>query len=242
MKKNFTCLIVLSGLFINTNAQTYYINSSTDATLGNRLLLHTNELKIGNSSSSSERAKNMLKIGDGNYIQIGEWEADDKLSFKATSYNFTNGNVGIGITNPTSKLSVNGGISSNALMIDNHQSGDWAYGFYLKVDRDLTKAFAICDKNANEVFRVYGNGIAYSKMVIAEAFEVRPDAANIHWYDNVFQPDYKLKSLYEVEKFVKENRHLPDLPSERVVKENGFNIAEMYGGCFLKKLRNLHCM
>lgn len=28
----------------------------------------------------------MIKIGDGNYIQIGEWELDDMLSFKATGY------------------------------------------------------------------------------------------------------------------------------------------------------------
>jgi hypothetical protein len=65
-------------------SQTNYISSTTDASLGNKPLVHSNELKIGNSSSVTERAKNMIKIGDGSYIQIGEWEADDLLSFKAT--------------------------------------------------------------------------------------------------------------------------------------------------------------
>lgn len=71
--------------------------------------LHINNgfLRIGNTSVASARARNMIKIGDGDYIRIGEWEADDMLSFKATRYNFTNGNVGIGIT-PTHKLHVNG--------------------------------------------------------------------------------------------------------------------------------------
>lgn len=149
-----------------------------------------------------------------------------------------NGNVGIGVTDPTSPLTVNGNILSNSLMIDNHQSGDYAYAFYLKADRDLTKAFAICDKNSNEVFRVYGNGITFAKKVFAEAFEVRPDAVSIWWYDHVFSPNYKLKSLHEVEQYVKEYKHLPEIPSEKEVKGKGFNMAEM-DGLLLKKIEEL---
>lgn len=45
--------------------------------------------------------------------------------------------------------------------------------------------------------------------------------------DFVFKPDYKLKPLAEVESFVKENQHLPEIPSEKEMIENGFNINEM---------------
>ena len=81
-----------------------------------RLHVNGGVLKVGNSSSSADRAMNMIKIGDGSYIQIGEWEADDMLSFKATKYNFTNGNVGIGIS-PTADLEVDGKISTNELKV-----------------------------------------------------------------------------------------------------------------------------
>ncbi|MBK5723121.1 hypothetical protein JGH11_19830 [Dysgonomonas sp. Marseille-P4677] len=45
--------------------------------------------------------------------------------------------------------------------------------------------------------------------------------------DFVFSPSYSLKPLSEVEIFEKENRHLPDIPSEKQMQENGFNLNDM---------------
>ncbi|MDR3059763.1 MAG: hypothetical protein LBU84_16700 [Prevotella sp.] len=45
--------------------------------------------------------------------------------------------------------------------------------------------------------------------------------------DFVFQPDYNLMPLSEVESFVKENQHLPEIPSEKEMVENGVNVNEM---------------
>ena len=73
-----------------------------------RLHINSGALKIGNSSSATDRAQNLLKFGDGSYVQIGEWEANNTMSFKANNYNFTNGNLGIGVTSPQYKLDVNG--------------------------------------------------------------------------------------------------------------------------------------
>lgn len=46
------------------------------------------------------------------------------------------------------------------------------------------------------------------------------------WADYVFEKDYKLMPLNEVEKFYKENKHLPDVPSTKEVVENGNNLAQ----------------
>ncbi|MCE7057197.1 hypothetical protein LZF95_21125 [Algoriphagus sp. AGSA1] len=47
------------------------------------------------------------------------------------------------------------------------------------------------------------------------------------WADYVFKPEYKLMPLSELETFIQRNGHLPDVPTEAEVMENGVNLAEM---------------
>ena len=47
------------------------------------------------------------------------------------------------------------------------------------------------------------------------------------WSDFVFADDYKLPSLAEVEAFIATNKHLPNVPSEAEVLENGIDITNM---------------
>ncbi len=51
--------------------------------------------------------------------------------------------------------------------------------------------------------------------------------ANGQTADFVFADDYNLKSLSEVENFIKTNKHLPDIPSAEKMEEQGVNLAEM---------------
>ncbi len=50
---------------------------------------------------------------------------------------------------------------------------------------------------------------------------------NSTWADYVFHKDYNLKSLDEVEQFIVENGHLPNVPSAKQVKEDGIELGEM---------------
>ena len=95
-------------------------------------LLHINKgaLKIGNSTSASDRSKNLLKFGDGSYVQIGEWEADDELSFKAIKYNFTNGKVGIKVANPQYDIDLNGSLYLHTVNIDNSITWQHSYLYW----------------------------------------------------------------------------------------------------------------
>lgn len=47
------------------------------------------------------------------------------------------------------------------------------------------------------------------------------------WPDYVFSEGYKLKSLSEIEKFIKTNQRLPGFPSAAYIQANGHNVAEV---------------
>jgi hypothetical protein len=47
------------------------------------------------------------------------------------------------------------------------------------------------------------------------------------WADFVFEPEYKLPSLAEVEEYIKVNRHLPNVPSAKEVEKEGLDVGEM---------------
>ncbi|OXB06437.1 tail fiber protein [Flavobacterium pectinovorum] len=56
--------------------------------------------------------------------------------------------------------------------------------------------------------------------------------------DYVFANDYKLKSLQEVEEYIKENSHLPEIPSAGEIENSGLMLAEMNLN-LLKKVEEL---
>lgn len=56
--------------------------------------------------------------------------------------------------------------------------------------------------------------------------------------DFVFEPDYKLLSINEVESYIIKNGHLPGLPSAASVEENGIELGEM-NAMLLQKIEEL---
>ena len=47
------------------------------------------------------------------------------------------------------------------------------------------------------------------------------------WSDYVFNPDYHLRPLKDVAKYIQENHHLPDILSEAEVKARGVSLGDM---------------
>jgi hypothetical protein len=58
------------------------------------------------------------------------------------------------------------------------------------------------------------------------------------WPDFVFHKDYKLLPLKEVEQFITENQHLPNVPSSAEVEANGVELGEM-NAILLQKVEEL---
>jgi hypothetical protein len=62
--------------------------------------------------------------------------------------------------------------------------------------------------------------------------------APVNWADYVFAPDYQVPNLYDIESYYKKNNHLPEMPTDKEVKENGINVGEM-NVLLLKKIEEL---
>lgn len=56
--------------------------------------------------------------------------------------------------------------------------------------------------------------------------------------DYVFDDNYNLKSLSEVEAYINENKHLPGIPSAAEIAKNGMNVSEMTN-MLLEKIEEL---
>jgi hypothetical protein len=68
--------------------------------------------------------------------------------------------------------------------------------------------------------------------------EIKVDMLGSLVPDYVFTKDYKLKTLPEVETYINENSHLPEIPSANEIEKNGLLLAEM-SMSLLKKVEEL---
>jgi chromosome condensin MukBEF ATPase and DNA-binding subunit MukB len=61
------------------------------------------------------------------------------------------------------------------------------------------------------------NGVVQAKEVLV----------NTGWSDYVFAPNYPLRPLKEVAAFIQEHHHLPEIPTEAEVHQDGVSLGEM---------------
>jgi trimeric autotransporter adhesin len=76
-----------------------------------------------------------------------------------------------------------------------------------------------------------------SKGILAERVRVAVNGSSF-WADYVFENSYKLPSLRNVERFIIQNKHLPNVPSAQEVSEKGIDFAEMQA-TMLRKVEEL---
>jgi len=126
----------------------------------------------GSSWALRNSANEAWLLGMGAFGNAGEFTIQHSnsgtLAWTPYVYIKSNGNVGIGTTNPQFKLAVNGNIGAQDIIV-----------------------------------------------------------TNTGWSDYVFRPGYRLRPLSEVNQFIEENGHLPDIPTEAEVKEKGVSLGDM---------------
>ncbi len=236
-------------------------NTSTGIGVTQALVLANNEYTVGTGVSlgfsfssgdigASITGKSLQSNGGGSlHFNVRNNYGTDMEAVTISS----DGNLGVGISNPTSKLSVSGNITTTSKMFFRNLDGTGTAGFgksgdgkniHLEGTALLPHTNNIQNLGSNyyRFNNIYSSGLGSfaGKVVIGAsnpgnyklAVEGQIGARSIKvtsaaWADYVFSPTYLLTDLYEVEGFIKMNGHLPNVPSAKEIEEDGFVLEEM---------------
>jgi hypothetical protein len=142
---------------------------------------------------------------------------------------FNSANIGGGSYNPQlSALNINLLHSlTQALTITNPALGSVdksvfkvMAGGQTVIKTSQTDAFIVKDGNDKVNFKVKNTGYVYAR-------EINVMPANIAFPDYVFEKNYKLLPINEMESYIVANKHLPNIPSAKTVEQEGINLGEM---------------
>jgi hypothetical protein len=149
--------------------------------------------------------------------------------------NSNSGNVGIGTTSPAAKLDVTGNINvssylSSTLGYYMETTGDGINNDpgvgYLSFRSNNVDNRMVIDPNGNVGIGTTNpdqlltiNGTIHAKQVNIDL--------NVPVPDYVFDHNYKLKTLSEVNRYILVNKHLPEIPSAASMAKEGVNVTEL---------------
>jgi hypothetical protein len=191
---------------------------------------------------------------DGEFFGTSAWwglRTDTNNSFHLDVYNNNSpksalsvnqeGNVGIGTTTPGSRLEIKNTAGSQLKL----SGGAVAGGVWTNTGDILYLADWNTGEKGLAVNMTSGNvGIGtWNPGSFKLAVDGKIGGREIHckvgsWADYVFEKDYKLPSLAELQQYIEQNKHLPEIPTEAEVAENGVNLGEM-NRLLLKKVEEL---
>gem|GEM_PF-1031943 len=196
-------------------------------------------------------------------LNIGPWQRQGNNVF-VTGYD----RVGIGTDQPTESLQINGNmmLSNNgnikgnrtswqpfkifagndesepyiALFGNSQNTGSiklysFGTGGQIEFHNENMKVMSIRADN-----NVYFGNPDYSTNLFVNG-EITANQVRVNtsfWWDKVLKPDYELMPLAELQSFITQNSHLPDIPKETEVLEQGIDLGEM-NGLLLKKIEEL---
>jgi len=111
---------------------------------------------------------------------------------------------------------------------------------------ETTSAFITLNNSNDTLINILDNGFVgigtntpQSKLAVEGSIDCRAIKVSLDtWADYVFDEDYKLSSLKELEEFISEHHHLPDVPSEENIINSGSDLGKM-DAILLKKIEKM---
>jgi len=130
--------------------------------------------------------------------------------------------VGIFNSEPRVSLDVSGNAYVTKLALGSADPVQQIAYFHLKVGSTVSATSAstifLIENNQRKLMQLNNQGLLNVR-------EVKVDLES--WPDYVFEKNYKLRPLVEVENFIKLNGHLPNIPNAKTIESEGVNLGEM---------------
>ena len=242
------------GLFLSSFLPRFILNDRSTSSTWFDFRVDHNKLVIGqgnNTDAFSRINDNLFSIRNGS-VGIGTSTPNAKTHIIAENTNGSNKHSFIIQDNTNTGL--DGGLFLSSflprfILNDRSTSSTW---FDFRVDHN--KLVIGQGNNTDEFNRMIDNqlvlqngkvGIGTSDFSGSHklrvegsigAREIKVEASG--WSDFVFENDYKLRTLEEVEQYINQKGHLPEIPCEAEVTENGINLGEM-NAKLLQKIEEL---
>lgn len=191
----------------NLNTNDAYVGIGTNASTAYRLNVLGGTVSLGSSSTTSSSGTNLIIKPADSQVPLTVLTSNKSNAFKVW------GNGGVSVGSSTIQP------SSNSLIVTSNATvnGKLVVAGASTLNGTLTVKGKILCKDEIEVTAMNAGSIN------AKDINVELPAAA----DYVFEDNYNLKSLSEVEDFVKENKHLPGMPSASEFAEKGMSVSEM---------------
>lgn len=150
-----------------------------------------------------------------------------------------NNYVGIGTSNPRGRLDVWGGTlfvtgsDIQGTLVAGSQTGTAYLGC-----NTLANGISINPNGSVGIGTINTNQEGY-KLFVENGIRTRKVKVDqVNWPDYVFHTNYRLRPLSEVEQYIKQYHHLPEVPSAEEVEENGLDVGDNQA-ILLKKIEEL---